>query len=48
MELARDRSGGAVGAIGDHRIKMMGVGALLLALGRGEEKGGHAPIIGAA
>ena len=47
VELAPDRLGGAVGADRDHRVQVMGFGALLLALGRGEEEGGHAPIIGA-
>ena len=38
----------AVVADHDDRVEVMGVGALFLALGGGQEEGGHAPIIGAA
>jgi hypothetical protein len=47
LDLAPDGGRRAVVADGDDRVEMMGFGTLLLALGGGEEEGGHAPIIGA-
>ncbi len=47
VDLAPHRRGRAVVADRDDRVQVMRLGALLLALGGAEDKGGHAPIIGA-
>ena len=47
LDLAPHRGGRAVVADGDDGIEVMRLGALLLALGGAESKGGHASIIGA-
>jgi hypothetical protein len=47
LDLAPHRGRRAVVADGDDGIEVMRLGALLLALGGAESKGGHASIIGA-
>jgi hypothetical protein len=48
LDLAPHGVGRAVVADRDDGVEVMRLGAFLLALGAGEEEGGHAPIIGAA